>query len=71
VIDYGQGLVRRMHLAAGRAQSLEGLRRGHLMDKMAIDIDETGAVRRFVHQMVVPDLVVEGPRLSHRLTPLP
>ena len=34
----------------------------HLMHQMAVDIDQAGAVRLLVHQMVVPDLVVEGAR---------
>jgi hypothetical protein len=32
---------------------------------MAIDIEQAGAVLGFVHQMVVPDLVVQGGRLGH------
>ena len=36
------------------------------MHQMAVDIDQAGAVRLLVHQMVVPDLVVEGARLRHR-----
>ena len=66
VIDHGERLIGRMHLAPGGAQALEGLRRGHLVHQMAVDIDETGAVRLFVHQMVVPDLVVERTRFRHR-----
>ena len=33
--------------------------------EMAINIDETGAFRLLVHQMVVPDLVVKRTRLGH------
>jgi hypothetical protein len=29
---------------------------------MAVDVDETGAVRLLIHQMVFPDLVVERAR---------
>ena len=36
-----------------------------LKQKGAVDIDEAGAVRLLVDQMVVPDLVVEGTRLRH------
>src|SRR3954454_18456225 len=32
---------------------------------MAIDIEQAGAVIGFVHQMVVPDLVVQCGRLGH------
>ena len=35
------------------------------MHEMAVDIDQAGAVRLLVDQMVVPDLVVEGARLGH------
>jgi hypothetical protein len=29
------------------------------MDEVAIDVEQTGAVRLFVHQVIVPDFVVE------------
>jgi hypothetical protein len=32
---------------------------------MAVDIEQAGAVIGFVHQMVVPDLVVQCGRLGH------
>ena len=32
------------------------------MHQMTVDIDETGSVRLFVNQMVVPDFVVERTR---------
>jgi hypothetical protein len=63
VVDHGERLLRRAHLAAGHAQALEGLRRGHLVDEMPVDVEQAGAVRLdFVDQMVVPDLVVERTR---------
>ena len=62
VVDDAQRLFRRMHLALMQQQAFERLRAGHLVHQMAVDIDETGAVRLLVHQMVVPDLVVEGTR---------
>ncbi len=65
VIHHGQRLLRRVHLAAGGAQSFEGLRRGHLVHQMAVDIEQAGAVVGFVHQMVVPDLVVQRGRIGH------
>ena len=69
VIDHGQRLLRRVHLAAGGAQAFEGLRRGHLVDQMAVDIEQAGAVIGFVHQMVVPDLVVQRGRFGHERQP--
>ncbi len=71
MVDDGQRLFRRVHLAAGIAQAFERLRRGHLMDQMAVDIDQAGAVRLLVDQMIVPDLVVKGARFRHHQTPLP
>ena len=68
VVDHGQSFIRRVHLAAGRAQALEGLRARHLVHQMAVDIDQAGSVRRFVHQMVVPDFVVEGTRFHDSMT---
>ena len=58
-------------LRPASAQALEGLRAGHLVDEVAVDVEEAGAVGLLVDQMVVPDLVVEGSRFhganSHRL----
>lgn len=65
VIDHGQRLLRRVHLAPRRAQAFERLRRGYLVHQMAIDIEQAGAVICFVHQMVVPDLVVQRGRFGH------
>ena len=62
VIDHEQRLLRRVHLAAGEAQPFERLRRCHLVDEMAVDVEQAGAVGLLVDQMVVPDLVVERAR---------
>src|SRR5581483_3501532 len=51
-----------------RPEALEGLRRGHLMHEMAVDIEQAGAVLGFVDQMVVPDLVVQRGRFGHELS---
>ena len=67
VVDDGQRLFRMAHLAAGHAQAFESLRARHLMDEMAVDIEEAGAVLGLVDQMIVPDLVVKRARLH----PLP
>jgi hypothetical protein len=65
VIDHQQRLLRRAHLAARKAQSLERLRRRHLMHEVPVDIDQAGSIRLLVDQVVVPDFVVEGTRLGH------
>jgi hypothetical protein len=65
VVDHGQRLLRGADLAAGHAQALEGLRAGHLVHQMAVDIEQAGAVRRLMHQMRVPDLVIKAARFGH------
>jgi hypothetical protein len=70
VIDDGERLLRRANLAARVAQSFERLRRSDLMDKMAVDIEQAGAVGLLVNQMVVPDLVVQGRRFRHVRCPI-
>jgi hypothetical protein len=45
--------------SARQPQALEGLRRGHLVDQLAVDIDQGGAVIIHTHQMLVPELVIE------------
>ena len=40
VVDDGERLFRRAHFASAHAQALEGLRARHLMDKVAVDVDE-------------------------------
>jgi hypothetical protein len=65
VVDHQQRLFRRAHLAAREPQPLERLRARHLVHEVPVDINQAGTVRLFVNQVVVPDLVVEGPRFSH------
>ena len=65
VIDHGKRLFRCADLAPGDAQALEGLWARHLMHQMPVDIEQAGAVRRLVHQMRVPDLIVEGAMVGH------
>jgi hypothetical protein len=59
VVGHGQRAVGPAHLAAGRAKPGEGLRGGHLMDEVEVDIEDRFAVL-FVDDVCVPDLVVEG-----------
>jgi hypothetical protein len=46
-------------LAAGLAQAFEGLRAGHFMHQMAVDVEDGGAVFFGVDDVLVPDLVVQ------------
>ena len=47
------------------AQALERLRARHLVDEVAVDVDERGAVGLLRDDVVVPDLVVERLRSGH------
>ena len=69
VVDHGERLFRMPHLAAGHAQAFEGLRAGHLVDEVAVDIEQAGAVVLAVDDMVVEDLVVERARCAHVRSP--
>ena len=62
VVDHAERFVRRPHGSPGEPQTLEGLRAGDLMHEMAVNVDETGAVRLLIDQMSFPDLVVERAR---------
>ena len=43
----------------GQAQPLEGLRRGHLVHQVAIDVEERRPVRIFADDVRFPQFVVE------------
>jgi hypothetical protein len=62
VVDDREGALRGVDLAARYAQPLEGLRARHLVDEVAVDVEEGRAVVRHLDDVVVPDLVVERPR---------
>ena len=62
VVGHGQRRVGAAHLAAGQPQALEGLRAGHLVDQVAVDVEEAGAVRLLVDEMRVPDLLEQRAR---------
>ena len=65
VVDDGQRLVDLAHRAVGVAQSLEGLRAGDFMDKMPVDIQQTGAAFLDIDDVAIPDLVKQCARLGH------
>ena len=67
VVDDGERLLRRAHSAAGQPQALEGLRARHLVDEVAVDVDEARAARR-LDDMVVPDLVIQRTRHGHNVS---
>ena len=59
VVDDGERLLGRAHLAAGHAQAFERLRARHFVDEVAVDVEEAGAVRRLFHHVIVEDFIVE------------
>ncbi len=59
VVDDGQRLLRVAHAATRHAQPLEGLRARHLMDEVAVDVEQACAIGLLLDDVVVPDLVVE------------
>jgi len=63
VVGHGERRPRAAHLAAGQAQTFEGLRARHLVHQMAVDIERRRLAWRLLHQVGVPNLVVE--RLRH------
>jgi hypothetical protein len=65
VIDDAERLVGRAHLAAGESQTLESLWARHFVNEMPVDVDQAGAVRLFVDDMVVPDFIVKRAQLGH------
>ena len=69
VVDDGKRPFRMTHAAAGKAQSLEGLRAGHFVHEVAVDVEQAGAVILPVDQMVVENLVVKGARCAHGFHP--
>ena len=67
VIGDGKRKLRAARLAAGGAQAFESLRTCHFVHQMAVNIEDGGFARRLMHQMCVPDLVVE--RFTHSSRP--
>jgi hypothetical protein len=46
-------------LAAGQAQALEGLRAGHLVHEVAVDVEQAGAVGFLADDVRFPEFVVK------------
>jgi hypothetical protein len=64
VVLGGEGQVGTADGAAGEAQPVEGLGRGHLVDEVQVDEEEvrlTAPGRRCADQVLVPDLLGQGP----------
>ena len=59
VVGRGHHRTHAPHLAAGQAQALVGLRAGHLVHQVPVDVEDGGAVFLGVDDVVVPDFVVQ------------
>ena len=70
VIDHGERLLRRADTPAAQPQALEGLRARHLMHQVAVDINQTGAIRIRMDEMIVPNLIVKRARRRHAHFPV-
>ncbi len=68
VVHGGDGQVRPAHPAAGQPQSVEGLRRGHLVDQVQIDVQQVGFVGGLADHVPVPHLLGQGKRWAHTLS---
>ena len=55
VVDRGQRAVGPADLAAGQPEAVEGLRAGHLVDQVQVDVDQAGR-----HLVGLPDLVEQA-----------
>jgi hypothetical protein len=47
------------NLSACHAQAFKGLWTRHFMHEMTVNIEQTGAIGLFIHQMIVPDFVIK------------
>ncbi len=66
VVLGGQVQVRAAQLTAGQAQSVEGLRGGHLVQELQVNVEEIGfAVLALRDNMVVPHLLGQRQLLGH------
>ena len=63
VVGHCQRQVGPAHAAPCAAQPLERLRAGDFVDEVTVDVDQAGAVVATLHDMGVPNLLVQGARL--------
>ncbi len=70
VVRHSDGFFRRAHLAACHTQTFECLGAGDFVHKVAVDVQQAGAIIGLVYHMGVPDFVIECLRGGH-IGPLP
>ena len=60
VVDRGDGAVGAAQLAAGEAETVEGLRRGDLVDEVQVDVEQRGFACGLGDEVLLPDFFKEG-----------
>jgi len=70
VVEGSNGPLWSADLSAGGAKPLEGLRAGHLVDQLQVDVEERPSCFG-IHDVIVPDLLEHRPRdvfRGHRIS---
>ena len=62
VIGDSQGQIGTANRAPGNAQGLESLRAGYFVNKVAINVDQAGAIVAALNQVSVPDFLIKCAR---------
>ena len=64
VVHRREGAVGAAHAQPARAETGEGLRRGHLVDEVQVDVEDGGRAVVLAHDVVAPDLLEQRRRRS-------
>ena len=60
VVHRRDGQLGSSHTAPGQSQSLERLRRGHLVDEVEVDVEQRRLARHLTDDVLLPDLLEQG-----------
>lgn len=70
MIRHGESQIGAAHRPASQSKALESLGARHLMNEVAINIDEAGSIGTAFNDMRVPNLLVQRAGLDHNSLPL-
>ena len=62
MVDDQERLLRCLHSQSRLAQCGEGLRAIYLVHEMAVDVKQASTIRLFMHEVIVPDFLVNRER---------
>src|SRR5690606_13908942 len=65
VVGRREGEVGPADRSARHTKAVEGLRRGHLVDEMQVDVEQVGLPLAGPYDVLVPDLLDDRLRLAH------